>query len=590
MAKAKNAVSEASAVIKSIRGSLAYVFVFSFFISLAMLAVPVYMLQIFDRVLSTRSVDTLIVITIVTVGILVVLGILEAVRSRVLVSIAGRIDYLLAGRVFESIFKAQKTAPEIYPSQAIQDVYFLRNFISGRSVTAILDLPWSPFFLLIIFMIHPVIGLFVLIGSLIIAAIGIFSDRLVRGPTEMGLKQQRNASRLVERSLVNLDALGSMGMLGHLRHRWLRQHDDAVELQDDGAIRQGMAGAATTTLRFLMQIGVLGIGAYYAVMQEISPGAMIAANILLSRAIGPLEMGIASWPQVLVAKDSYRRIRYLLDNFTEDREAVRLPEVKGAIDFSKVVYGPKGGPSIIRRVSFKLEPGEQLGVVGPSGAGKSTLLKLLIGGLAPASGVIRIDGADIKTWDQDQIGSAIGYLPQDVELFVGSVAENIARLGEADDAKIIEAAGRAKAHDLITALPNGYQTDVGEFGHLLSGGQRQRIGLARALYDNPQIVVLDEPNAHLDGEGTSALLSALNDLKKEGVTVIIATHTPQMLRTMDKLMFIRGGYVERFGPAGEVMPGLLGAVKRPQITADNGDAKLPEEGDDNRLTNEGGGQ
>lgn len=547
--------------ILKLRVPLAFTGAYSMFNNVFMLVVPLYMLQLFDRVIGARSLETLAALTILAVGVLIVQGLLDYVRDRLLLGISMRLDRALAGKVFDSVFECYLNRPGTYPGQALNDIHTLRRFLGGRAITAFFDAPWAPIFLLVIFLIHGTLGMVVVFGIIIMITLNLVSEFATRKSTEDGQREQRLASTMVERSVQNREVLVAMGMLSRLRDRWLDRHSEALGRQAYGDNLQGMLHAVSHTMRFLLQIAVLGTGAYLVVEEQITPGMMIAANILLTRALGPFESALGMWQMFIMAREAYRRVDEILTAFPPDERGAAFPAPQGRLSVENVVATPPGSKATtLARVTFALEPGECLTIAGPSGAGKTTLARLISGAWKPAKGVVRLDGFDLRQWDPDVLGDHMGYLPQDVELFEGTIAENISRFKDADMHDIVLAAKRANAHDLIQRLPDGYATHIYEWGSGLSGGQRQRIGLARALFGEPRLVVLDEPNAALDGEGMTALMEALKEMKANGTTVVIVSHNTQLFQVADKIVFLRKGVMEMFGPRDKIIPKLTRPV------------------------------
>lgn len=568
-AKLKSSNTVLQEAVSRVKWPLVAVFVFSFFMAISMLAVPLYMFNIFDRVIGQNSFESLVVITFIVVIMLAVMAFLEWVRNKVLIGIGTELDFALAHRVFRAVFDAQRSSPDVNTTQALGDLYIIRNFVGGRALTPFFDAPFAPLFLIIVFIIHPALGMIALGGLVLMITLGIIEERVSEKPIADGDSEQRKGSQLVERSLINLDVLASMGMLNSLRQRWLKIHDKASALQSKGNDREGLLTAISHSLRFYMQIAILGAGAYLALQQTISPGAMIVSNILVMRSVGPFDQMISSWKQVVQARFAYQRLNQVLTNFPPSSEIFQLPDPVGNLSFEAVSYSPPRSKSlIVKNVSFDLKPGEALGIVGPSGAGKSTIGRLAVG-VAPArSGTVRLDGSEIRLWDHDRLGPYIGYMPQSIELFAGTVAENISRFDQTgDDSHVVTAAKRARVHELIQRLPNGYNTDIGEFGMLLSGGQRQRIALARAIYRGPKIVVLDEPNSNLDLEGMAALNETIAEMKTLKTTVIIIAHSPQVLRFANRIMMMRGGVVEGLGPRDEMLKTMMPKAKTAPVKA-----------------------
>lgn len=527
---------------------------FSFFINLLMLTGPLYMLQIYDRVLTSGSRHTLIMLTVVAVGMILTSAVLELVRSRILVRIGSRLDSSLGDRLFAGLMRRQLKQTDGSQAQPLRDLESLRSFLTGNGLISFFDAPWTPLFLAIIFLLHPVLGLVALSGAVILFILAVVSEFATRGPLRKASLDGAAAHGFTEHTLRNAEVIEAMGMLPALQARWRRRHQAALSAQARADDLGGLLTASAKFIRPALQVAILGAGAYLALQQIITPGAMIATSIIMGRALAPVEGAIAHWRSFVLARGAHDRLKTFLAGDPSPGGALPLPRPKGAVSLERVVAVPPGlDRPVLKGISFALEPGESLGIIGPSAAGKSTLARLLIGVWAPAAGHVRLDGADISNWDRVPLGPFLGYLPQDVELFDGTIADNIARFGPSDPDKIIRAAERADVHEMILHLPQGYNTVIGQGGAALSGGQRQRIGLARALYDDPAFVVLDEPNANLDGQGENALRRALAALKADGITLAIIAHRLPVLDAMDKLLVLHDGRIAQFGPYEEVM-------------------------------------
>jgi ATP-binding cassette, subfamily C, type I secretion system permease/ATPase len=528
--------------------------IFSLAINLLYLAAPLYMLQVYDRVITSASQATLVMLTLVLMLALGSLAGLDVVRARVLTRAGVRLDRLLAGRVFAATMEgALKGGPS--SSQMLRDFDTFRQFVTGAGIHAVFDLPWAPIYILIIFLLHPLLGLFALLSALALIGLAVFGQWRVQGPSAEASDVAARNYAFTEMSLRNAEVVQALGMLPGLLMRWNRDRGRAIERQ---VVANDRSASTTSLIRFLrlsMQSLILGLGAYLAIERLITIGAMFAATILLGRALQPVEQIVGSWRAMISARGAFARIKGLLAaNPLRDR-SLALPRPVGRLSVEGLVYGIPRSPSpILRGISFQLDPGDVLGVIGPSGAGKSTLARQIIGVLAPSAGAVRLDGADVSTWPRELLGRYLGYLPQDIELFADTVAANLGRFRtEGNDNYVIEAAKLAGVHDTILRLPEGYDTNIGDSSKMLSGGIRQRIGLARAVYGSPSLVVLDEPSSNLDSDGDAALLSCITDLKQRGVTVVMISHRPNTLSVVDKLLVMRDGMVEAFGPRNEVV-------------------------------------
>lgn len=529
---------------------------FSLFLNLLVLVVPLYMLQVFDRVLSSRSESTLLMLTVLAGFMLLILGLLETVRARVLVRTGVKFEGVLKDRVFAAVFERSIGAPGSTRTQALQDLDSLRQFLTGSGLFALLDAPWTPIFIGVIYLLHPWLGIAALVGALVLLALALLNEALTNRPLKAASERAIKASNFAETSLNNAEILKAMGMLAGIRRRWYQHRLAAVSHQAQASDRAGIVLAGTKFVRLYLQVLLLGIGAWLAMKQLITPGAMIASAILLGRALAPVELAVGNWRGFVAARAALARLRELLDAVPAEKPGMRLPRPEGRIQFERVVAtAPGGDPAapILKGVSFDLNPGGALGIIGPTAAGKSTLARLMVGVWRATRGTVRLDGADVYEWSRADLGNHIGYQPQEVKLFDGTVAENIARFGRVDSEAVVEAARKAAAHELILRLPRGYDTLIGTYGHVLSGGQRQRIGLARALYGDPSLVVLDEPNTNLDQPGERALLATIADLKRAGKTVVVVAHRPNILADVDRILCLNEGVVEAMGSRDEVI-------------------------------------
>ena len=551
------------------RGAFGAVGLFSFFVNLLMLTFPLYLLQVFTRVLSSRSVETLIMLTVVAFGAFLIMALLEIARQKVLMRVGNRVDVGLSGAALTAgIGVALKSGG--HGIQALHDVSRLRSFFSGSGILAFFDAPWTPIFLFVIYLLHPMLGIIALIGAGVLFVLALLNDRTTRKPLEEASEAQSRATKLAEAGVRNAEVVEGMGMRRGLLERWSKANAEMLTLQNRAASRTGTISTMGKFVRMVVQISVLGGGAFLVITDEIGPGAMFAAILLMARALSPVQMAISSWRDFTGARMAYKRLNDLLSVVKPRDVAMTLPAPKGAISVEKLVYFPPNGrEAILKGINFELGAGESLGIIGPTAAGKSTLARLLVGAWQPSSGNVRLDGADVYTWNRDEFGRHVGYLPQDVELFEGTVEDNIARFTDANPADIVNAAKMAGAHEMILHLPDGYDTPIGEGGEMLSGGQRQTIGLARALLGPPRLIVLDEPNANLDTDGEGALLDALTKAKAIGSTLIMIAHRPSVLRSVDKLLVLNNGAVVKFGPRDEVMkgtarPGLLTQSIKPE--------------------------
>lgn len=551
----KNEIRQALATCKSAFAATA---LFSFAINMLMFVSPIYMLQVYDRVLPSRSETTLVMLSLLVAGMLLTIGLLEWIRTQILVRAGVRIDRMLSRRVLSAVFHINGGGN----ANAVRDFDSVREFFTGAGFLAFLDAPWAPIFIGVCFVMNPWLGVLALGGSVVLLGLAVANEIVTRKTLGEAGRESIAASSFVESSLRSSEAVHAMGMMPAIIDRWLEKRDRVLALQASASDRAGLLMSATKFVRMLLQSAILGLGAYLAIQNVITAGAMIAASIIMGRALAPVEMAVGQWRQFINARAAYDRLKKLLEAAPDTAEPMRLPEPVGVLEADRILAAPPGGRiPVLKGVSFSLQPGEALGVIGPSAAGKSTLARALVGVWPVAGGTVRIDGSDLRNWNRDQLGPRIGYLPQDVALFDGSVAENIARFGPIDPEAVVAAAQRAGVHDIVLRLPDGYETRIGAGGSVLSGGQRQRVGLARALYGAPALVILDEPNSNLDSSGEQALLDAMTHLRERGATVIVITHRMNVLAAVTKVLILKDGVVESFGPRDQV----LAAVMRPTV-------------------------
>lgn len=524
--------------------------VFSFFTNLLMFVGPLYMLQIYDRVLSSRNEMTLIMMTAIAIALLLSYGLLEFTRSRLLVRAGMQFDEVLANPVFHRVVKQQTAMPGGNAQIALSDIDKVREFMTGQGILAFFDAPWVPLFLALCFAFHPWLGIVATIGALIIFALAITNEFATRASLQDASTAARGANHFISTTMQNAEVIRALGMEKQLTKRWLTQHDDMLVHQAKASDRAGSIMASSKFIRMSLQVAILGTGAYLAIQQLISPGIMIAASIVMGRALAPVEQAVGQWKQFVAARSSHQRLKELFNKVREEEERTELPDPKGNLKVEQLFATVPGTrDALLRGISFSVEAGEVLAIIGPSGSGKSSLVRHLVGAMIPAAGTVRLDGTEMKHWDPDQVGRFMGYLPQDVKLFGGSVAENISRFEEEPkDADIVEAATMSGAHEMVQTLANGYETNVGDGGMFLSGGQRQRVGLARAVYRSPSLIILDEPNSNLDSDGEKALMSCIQHLKAMGKTVVLVTHKTNLLALTDKILMLRNGTAEKFGP------------------------------------------
>jgi ATP-binding cassette, subfamily C, bacterial exporter for protease/lipase len=539
--------------------------IFSFFINLTLLTTPLYMMQIYNRVLPSHSESTLVMLTGLVCFTLAALAALETVRAQIMVRLGGKLELDLNQRVIDAAFLTALQSGERLVRQPLGDFDRIRSFIWSPVPAALFDIVWAPLFVLVVFLFHPLLGLTALGGSAVLLAMAVLHHLVTRPNLEGASRKAADANSCMERSLRNAQTLEAMGMLANLQQRWLRQRNESLQLQAKAADRTGLFAGVTKSVRFLLQVALLGCGALLVIDNQITPGAIVAASMLMARALAPLETAIGAWRQCVAVRGAYARLDALLRESPARQKRISLPVPRGALRLDDVVaWLPGSAEPTLRRVAFSLAPGDILAVVGASGSGKSTLARLIVGALPPYAGKIRLDNAEIQMWDRAELGPYLGYLPQEVELFEGTIAENIARFGELDSRKIVGAAQRAGVHDMILGLPQGYETWLGPSGGSLSGGQRQRIALARAMYGDPVLVVLDEPNSNLDSAGEQALADAIQRMTLSGTTVVLVSHRTKILRQANHMLMLRDGaatFVEGWQQLGvEIAAGRMPAV------------------------------
>jgi ATP-binding cassette subfamily C exporter for protease/lipase/ATP-binding cassette subfamily C protein EexD len=529
----------------------------SLFINLLYLVPAVFMMQVFDRVIPSNSQETLIVLLGGTVVALLLLLFIDYVRARLQHVVGALIEERLSPPVVKAVVAATARAGHPGASDGVRDVTALRTMFSANGLIALFDAPWVMFYVAVIWAFHPALGMGAGIAAGIMLGLAWLNDRLSRHSLEKLQQEGRRASQYVETSLRNAEVLQALGMTPSLLERWGVLQERIAAEQTSSSRTSVAFSAGTRFLRQSVQILMLALGAYLVLTQQASAGVMIATTILLGRAVQPVEQLVSSWRMLSDARAAYRRLAGLAGLFELPEPRLALPKPQGRVAMDNVLYRAAGSEkAILSGVGFSLAPGESLAVLGPSAAGKSTLARLVTGIWAPTTGTVRLDGADVAAWPREELGPSIGYVPQDVELFEGTVADNIARLGKVDSEKVVAAAQRANAHEMILSLPQGYETQVGPQGARLSPGQRQRVALARALYGDPRLLVLDEPNSNLDGEGEVALAHALAAVRKQGVTAIVVTHRPSLIAHVDKILVLAAGRVQHYGPAAQVMKAM----------------------------------
>ena len=545
------------AIARASRSAVFSAALFSLFLNLLMLVPSLYMLQVYDRVLSTGSVPTLVVLTVITVFLFMVFGGLEWVRSQIMIVASIRFDTMLGPAVHDAIFaRAINSAGRHASAQPLDDIDRVRQFVTGVGLFALLDVPWVPLYVGLMFLFHWWMGVAAVASIVVLAVLTLWNELATRRLLQESNRASQAANQQTTLHLRHAEVITAMGMLPRLRQRWQGERVHALDAQHDASARAGMISALSKTYRLTSQSLILGLGAYLALRREISPGMIIAGSILLGRALAPIDQLIGSWRSLDTARGAYRRLRELLSTYLPQAERMALPQIRGEYQLDKLVVTPAGAAApIIKDLSLHIPAGTQVGIIGPSAAGKSTLVRTLLGLYPPTAGALRLDGAELTQYECSALGDAMGYLPQDVELLDGTLAENIARFGEINAEAVVRAAQLAGVHEMILALPEGYDTRL-DGNRTMSAGQRQRVALARAVYGEPAVVILDEPNSNLDEAGSAALDRALAALRSTGATVIIVTHRGRVLEQLDRVLLLIDGKLACSGRPEEVATAL----------------------------------
>lgn len=568
--------SELSAALAACRGAFVGTGLISGMSNILMLTGAMFMLEVYDRVLPSRSMPTLIGLVVLAAGLYAALGLLDAIRGRILARIGSSLDEALSGRVYDTLVRLPlRVGRRSEGNQPLRDLDAIRSYLGSLGPVALFDLPWIPLYLGICYAFHPLIGHTALVGAIILVALTVMTEWLMRAPSKAATEAAMLRNNLAEASRRNAEALTAMGMATRMAERWGAANRQYLESHCKTADIGGGLGALSKVLRMMLQSGVLAVGAYLVIIQEASPGIIIAGSILAARALAPVDLTIAHWKGFVAARQSWQRLSALLASLPAQAAPMPLQRPSHRLVVETVSAAPPGVQKlVVQDVAFRLEAGQGLGIIGPSGSGKSSLSRLLVGVWQPVRGKVRIDGAALDQWSSEALGAHIGYLPQDVELFAGTVAENIARFEPNADPKAVLAAAQAVGvHDMIVGLPDGYSTMVGEHGSALSAGQAQRIALARAVYRDPFLVVLDEPNAHLDAEGDEALTRAILGVRERKGIVIVVAHRPSAIAGVDHVLVMNKGRAQAFGPKDEVLSKVLQkpAVPRPlKVVPDQG--------------------
>ena len=531
--------------------------IFSTLINFLMFVGPLYMMQVYDRVLASRNIGTLLALTLISAFLLATFAALDIFRSRVLVRAGVKFDETLKKALFQTTLKTALSQRNPGSSSRLRDMDTVREFCTGAGMLTLFDAPFVPIFVIVCFLIHPWIGMVAIVGGGILFALALVNERMTRQALTEAGKVSSEAGYVAAASTRNIEAVHSLGMHGAMYRRWHRLHDAVLGWQAHASDRAGLVLALTKFTRQFLQIAILGVGAWLAIDRQISPGVMIAASIMMGRAVAPVEQAVSQWKAMMGAKAAWDRLRQLFAETALDEEPTPLPAPNGHLSAQDItVTMPNRKEPIVKGVTIEAQRGQVLAVIGPSGSGKSTLARALVGVLPLEKGTVRIDGSELKHWDAERLGKHIGYLPQSVELFAGTVGDNISRFSEESEEKLFAAAEIAGVHKFVQSLPKGYDTEIGDGGSNLSGGQRQRVALARALYGDPGLVVLDEPNSNLDNEGERELVMALMRAKAKGTTVIVITHRPNLLTVADKVVVLADGVVRMAGPPQEVLKAL----------------------------------
>ena len=566
----KSKFPELAAALRDVRHYFGFAGLFSAAVNLLMLTPIIYMLQVYDRVVSSGSVPTLTMLTILMVCLLLALGGFEWVRSMVMIGASNRLEQRLRQRISEATFnRALLSGGMTASAQPMNDLSQLRQYLTGPSLFAFFDAPWVPIYLIVMYLFHPLFALCGVFAVIVMLILALANEKTTSRKLQDANALNSSVNNQLTGSLRNAEVIAAMGMGNDIRARQEDGSERILDLQSTASRQAGVFTSMSKSFRLTMQSLTLGLGALLALQQEISPGMMIAGSLLLGRALAPIDLLVATWRGFSVARAQYNRLGELLEQLPPRPLPMPLPDPRGQLSVEGLfVLPPASQTFVVRNANFDLAPGEALGIVGPSASGKSSLARAILGVWPSARGAVRLDGAEIFTWDRDQLGSHLGYLPQDIELFDGSIADNICRFGQQDSDAIVAAAKLAGVHELILELPQGYNTMIGGTGGVLSGGQRQRIGLARAVYGNPCLIVLDEPNSNLDDQGEKELVEALERIKQQGSTIIVISHRTMVLQSMDKMLVLKEGATLNYGPRSQVLSALMKpAAKLPQSAA-----------------------
>jgi len=553
--------SPVGGVLHTVRRGFVFAGVLCLLIEVLSLAPIVYMWNTFDRVLASRSVITLVSLTVLIVGIYVFWSSMEWIRSRLMVRLSLRIDWELAAEAFDASFRRQAARRNVNVQQVMSDLLELRQFLAGKGVLAVMEAPFALLFIIVGAAFHPYLALFSLVAAAFMLAAALINNRITTSALKASNDANLESVRLATHVMRQSESTMALGMMPALRRRWYARHKDFLALQINASEAAGVGTGITSFLQHSFQSLGMGLGIYLAIEGLITGGMVIAATMLIAKSVGPLQALIGQWPSIVRARQAYVRLNTLLKEDARPDEQMDLPQPTGRLVVSQLAGLPPGAEKpVVFEVGFELAPGQALAIVGPSAAGKSSLAKLLVGVWKPLRGTVRLDGVEISEWNHDAIGPRIGYVPQEIDFFEGTVAENIARMGEVDPEAVVRAAQAVGMHEVILTWPKGYDTLLGDAGFALSGGQRQRLAIARALYGDPAYVVLDEPNANLDDVGEQALIRAMHHLRERGATVVVTTHRPRLIGIVDFMLVLKGGRQVGFGPPKD----LFEAVRRQQ--------------------------
>lgn len=557
----KSRYAELAAGLKAVKAYFAFAALFSAAINLLLIVPTIYMLQVYDRVLPSSSLPTLSMLTLLMVFLMTAMGGFEWVRSTIMIAASNRLESYLRRRVADATFKrALLTGGTVSSAQPLNDLAQLRQYLTGPGLFAFFDAPWAPVYIGVMFLFHFWFGIGAVMAIIVMMGIAYWNEKATNGKMQEANQLNGVVINNVNNNLRNAEVIAAMGMEGNIHARHQVAADEVMALQAEASQRASMISSISKTFRIVTQSSMLGLGALLSLEQEISPGMMIAGTLLLSRALAPIDQMVAAWRGFSVARAQYARLGELLERVPPEAESMPLPAPEGRLTAEQLVVIPPGATApVLKGITLALQPGEALGVVGPSASGKSSLARALLGIWPARNGTVRLDGADIASWNRQELGPYLGYLPQDIELFDGTIAENICRFGQPDAELVVEAARLAGVHDLVLHLPKGYDTVIGASGGLLSGGQRQRIGLARAVYGRPRLVVLDEPNSNLDDQGERELVEGVRRLKAAGITLVVVSHRTMVLHSMDQMLVLKEGTQVQYGPRDQVLGKLMGA-------------------------------